>query len=129
MLNLKTITKEDMITSNNGSAWTKSDRKTLKTMVKEGKAIKDIAAELGRTPAAVIYQKSQMGLTKVTKSTKVPKVKNKNGKLVIPAAKTKDTVPTVTTRDKAKEMTSAARQIARANGKRITMAMFFVEDL
>ena len=124
-----------MITSNNGSAWTKSDRKTLKTMVKEGKAIKDIAAELGRTPAAVIYQKSQMGLTKVTKATKVPKVKNKSGKLVIPVAKTtpvaktKDQVPKVTTRDKAKEMTSAARQIARANGKRITMAMFFVEDL
>jgi hypothetical protein len=35
----------------------------------------------------------------------------------------------VTTRDKAKEMSAAARQIARANGKRITMAMFFVEDL
>jgi hypothetical protein len=32
-------------------------------------------------------------------------------------------------RDKAKEMTGVARQIARANGKRITMAMFFVEDL
>jgi hypothetical protein len=117
-----------MITSKNGSAWTKSDRKTLKTMTKEGKTIKDIAAELGRTPAAVIYQKSQMGLTKVTKSTKVPKVKNKNGKIIIPATKTAENEP-VTPRDKAKEMTSAARQIARANGKRITMAMFFVEDL
>ena len=35
----------------------------------------------------------------------------------------------MTPRDKAKEMTGVARQIARANGKRITMAMFFVEDL
>jgi hypothetical protein len=31
-------------------------------------------------------------------------------------------------KDKAKAMTKVARQIARANGKRITMAMFFVED-
>lgn len=35
----------------------------------------------------------------------------------------------VNTREKAKEMSRAARQIARANGKRITMAMFFIEDL
>ena len=35
----------------------------------------------------------------------------------------------VSTRDQAKEMARAARQIARANGKRITMAMFFVEDI
>jgi hypothetical protein len=32
-------------------------------------------------------------------------------------------------RDSAKAMTKVARQIARENGKRITMAMFFVEDL
>jgi hypothetical protein len=113
-----------MITSKNGSAWTKSDRKTLKTRVKEGKTIKDIATELGRTPAAVIYQKSQMGLTKVTKGTKV---RNKEGK-VIAEVETQQ-VETVSTRDRAKEMARAARQIARANGKRITMAMFFVEDL
>ena len=31
-------------------------------------------------------------------------------------------------KDKAKAMTKVARQIARSNGKRITMAMFFVED-
>jgi len=119
-----------MITPNNGSAWTKSDRKTLKTMVKEGKAIKDIAAELGRTTAAVIYQKSQMGLTKVTKSTKVvktAKIQTKEGKLVAEVETPK--IESVSTRDRAKEMTRAARQIARANGKRITMAMFFVEDL
>jgi len=32
-------------------------------------------------------------------------------------------------RDNAKEMVRVARGIARGNGKRITMAMFFVEDL
>lgn len=126
-----------MITSNNGSAWTKSDRKTLKTMVKEGYTIKDIAEKLGRTPAAVIYQKSQMGLTKVTKGTKVvktakvtktPKIKTKEGK-VVAEANTPPQIESVSTRDQAKEMSRAARQIARANGKRITMAMFFVEDL
>ena len=37
--------------------------------------------------------------------------------------------PQTITREQAKDMTSAARQIARANGKRITMAMFFVEEM
>lgn len=124
-----------MITSNNGSAWTKSDRKTLKTMVKEGYTIKDIAEKLGRTPAAVIYQKGQMGLTNLPKKgktvkvvKKTPKIQTKEGK-VVTEAKTEPQIETVSTRDKAKEMSRAARQIARANGKRITMAMFFVEDL
>lgn len=114
----------------NGTSWTKSDFKMLKTLVKEGKSIKDIATELGRTPAAVIYQKGQMGLTKVTKGTKVAKttkIQTKEGKLVAEVETPK--IESVSTRDRAKEMTRAARQIARANGKRITMAMFFVEDL
>lgn len=58
---------------------------------------------------------------------KPPIVKNvKGAKVAITPAASKN-VPT--TRDKAKEMSRAARQIARANGKRITMAMFFIEDL
>lgn len=113
--------------SRNMARWTKQDRKSLKVMTKEGKTINDIASALGRTPASVIYQRSQMGLVK-PKKVKTPKVKTASGKDVkIPNATVE--APQVTTRDKAKEMTSAARQIARANGKRITMAMFFVEDL
>lgn len=37
--------------------------------------------------------------------------------------------PTGATRDAARDITKSARDIARANGKRITMAMFFVEDI
>ena len=119
--------------SRNMSKWTKQDRKSLKTMTKEGKAIKEISDALGRTPAAVVWQKSQMGLTK-TKSIKVkvkiPKIKTSKGKEVkIPTGVTQVETPVTITREQAKDMSSAARQIARANGKRITMAMFFVEDL
>lgn len=119
--------------SRNMSKWTKQDRKTIKTMTKEGKAIKEISDALGRTPAAVVWQKSQMGLTKAKKikvEVKVPKVKTSKGKEVkIPTGVTHVETPATITREQAKDMSSAARQIARANGKRITMAMFFVEDL
>jgi IS30 family transposase len=119
--------------SRNMSKWTKQDRKTLKVMTKEKKTIKEISDALGRTPAAVIYQKSQMGLTKPKKikvEVKIPKVKTSKGKEVkIPTGVSNMETPQTITREQAKDMSSAARQIARANGKRITMAMFFVEDL
>ena len=122
-----------MITNKKGSVWTKSDRKTLKTMCKEGKSIEEISTELGRTPAAVVWQKSQMGLVKTQKikfKTKSPKVKTSSGKEVkIPTVVSHADTPQSITREQAKDMTSAARQIARANGKRITMAMFFVEEM
>jgi len=119
---------------NHNHQWSKNDRKQLKVMLKEGKTTKEIADALGRTPAAVLYQKSSMGLatTKKVKEKKVRmRMKTKEGKKievkvsseVLPADSDKSP------RDKAKEMASVARGIARSNGKRITMAMFFVEDL
>lgn len=119
--------------ANNSAPWSKGDRKTLKSLVKEGKSTKEIADTLGRTPAAILYQKSEMGLTvskvkgkvKVKAETPKIKLKNKEGKKIEVAP----IDPEPTMRDNAKAMASAARQIARANGKRITMAMFFVEDL
>ena len=114
--------------ANNASVWTKSDRKQLKGMVKAGKTIKEIAEALGRTPAAVMYQKSTMGLSssvkKKVKESKM-KIKTKTGTIEVKAP----IAPEMSERDKAKEMASFARGIARTNGKRITMAMFFVEDL
>lgn len=114
--------------ANNASVWTKSDRKQLKGMVKEGKTIKEIAEALGRTPAAIMYQKGTMGLTssvkKKVKESKV-KLKTKTGTIEVKA----QVAPEMSERDKAKEMASFARGVARTNGKRITMAMFFVEDL
>jgi IS30 family transposase len=116
--------------ANNASVWTKSDRKQLKGMVKEGKTIKEIAESLGRTPAAVMYQKSTMGLSSsVKKKVKMKensvKIKTKTGTIEVKAP----VAPEMSERDKAKEMASFARGVARTNGKRITMAMFFVEDL
>ena len=114
---------------NDSRLWSKGDRKTLKAMVKEGKTLKDIAEELGRTPAAVQYQKSAMGLVKKVKDKKI-KMKTKEGKKIevnVSASALSDVE--MKPRDKAKEMASVARGIARSNGKRITMAMFFVEDL
>ena len=119
--------------SRNMSKWTKQDRKTLKSLTKERKTIKEISDELGRTPAAVLYQKSQMGLSKTKKikvEVKVPKIKTSGGKEVkIPTGVSNVETPQTITREQAKDMSSAARQIARANGKRITMAMFFVEEM
>lgn len=116
--------------ANDSSAWTKEDRKTLKSMYRGGKSIKEIAEALGRTPAAVQYQKSSMGLSeKRVKKEKTLKVKTKSGKKVDVKVSAETVSNTeMSPRDKAKEMTGVARQIARANGKRITMAMFFVED-
>jgi predicted transcriptional regulator len=114
---------------NHNYEWSKNDRKTLKTMIKDGKSMKEIAEALGRTPAAVQYQKSAMGLVKKVKDKKI-KMKTKEGKKIevnVSASALSDVE--MTPRDKAKEMASVARGIARSNGKRITMAMFFVEDL
>ena len=123
------IIKKKETPAKDSSAWTKEDRKTLKSMYKGGKSIKEIAEALGRTPAAVQYQKSAMGLAS-KKLVKAMKAKAKSGKKIdVKVALEAMSNPVVSPRDKAKEMTSVARQIARANGKRITMAMFFVEDL
>lgn len=113
--------------NNHNYEWSKSDRKTLKIMIKEGKTMKEIADVLGRTPAAVQYQKSAMGLVKKDKKVKM---KTKEGKKIeVNVSASAISKEEMTPRDKAKEMSSVARGIARSNGKRITMAMFFVEDL
>ena len=72
--------------------------------------------------------KEKSGVRKGTKNVQsAATVKNAKGvKVAITRASSKN-LPT--TRDQAKEMSRAARHIARVNGKRITMAMFFVEDL
>jgi len=113
--------------NNHNYEWSKSDRKTLKIMIKEGKTMKEIADVLGRTPAAVQYQKSAMGLVKKDKKVKM---KTKEGKKIeVNVSASAVSKEEMSPRDKAKEMSSVARGIARSNGKRITMAMFFVEDL
>ena len=127
--------------------WAKSDFATLKRLIKEGKNSAEIAMEMGRTYYSITKKKHVLGLT----APKVSKIRTATG--TIPKAspsktKTSDVVeavkakakakakgyevadtPDSKVKDKAKTMTKLARQIARVNGKRITMAMFFVEDL
>ncbi len=93
--------------------WTKRDLKVLKSMVRDGKSNGEISEILGRTTGAIGFKKSQIGLK--------PRVKRVAARV--------ESVPVVSTRDQAKVMARTARQIARANGKRITMAMFFVETI
>jgi hypothetical protein len=57
------------------------------------------------------------------------KVAAKAKKITIPASNVVSVETGKTPRDNAKDLTKVARTIARKNGKRITMAMFFVEDL
>ncbi len=102
----------------NKRAWTKKEIRILKSMSKDGKTNKEISEVLGRTPGAVGFRKSQMKIKMKAKKERVS-----------PGVAKGTSVPVVTTRDKAKSMARAARHIARTNGKRITMAMFFVEDL
>jgi NADP-dependent 3-hydroxy acid dehydrogenase YdfG len=102
----------------NKRAWTKKEIRILKTMSKEGRTNKEISEVLERTPGAIGFRKSQMQMKMKSKKIRVS-----------PGVVQATPVPVVTTRDQAKSMARAARGIARANGKRITMAMFFVEDL
>jgi hypothetical protein len=100
---------------------------------------------LGRTYNAVASRRKRLAntshdgiITKVkkddaTKTSKLVKdlvkVSNKSKKITIPASNVVGTETAKTPRDNAKDLTKVARGIARKNGKRITMAMFFVEDL
>lgn len=124
---------------NTSRSWTREELNILEVMTNDRRSNADISVILNRTPAAVAFKKSVMGYTSNKKRipipVDVPKIKSKKNKITVPSPVI-STVPldftkisSVTTRDRAKEMAKAARQIARANGKRITMAMFFVEDL
>lgn len=104
-------------------AWSKKEDKVLAKMTSKGKSNEEIAEVLGRTPGAVAFRKSKFGV-------KTKTVRTKDGQpITIQAGPMVTDAPVVSTRDQAKEMARAARHIARANGKRITMAMFFVENL
>ena len=97
--------------------WTKRDLKVLKSMTREGKSNREISGILGRTPGAIGLKKNQIGI----------KIKSRVYKPSV--AKVENVETKITTRDEAKTMAKSARQIARANGKRITMAMFFIETI
>jgi len=100
--------------------WTREELRILRNLVKKGESAKHISKVLQRNIKDV---REKMG------EIKIKKVVTKEGKEVDISENVQEVIKVSTTREKAKKMARAARQIARANGKKITMAMFFIEDL
>ena len=111
--------------TNHNRDWTRGDIALLKTLVSQKKTTKQIAQIMKRTEAAIHNRKYQEGIKvhgETPQQTKSPSP-------TVTEPEVMSTTPSSELRDSAKAMTKVARQIARENGKRITMAMFFVEDL
>ena len=107
-------------TKSHSRVWTQGDVALLKTLLDQGKTTKQIAKLMKRTEPAIHVRKNMLGLHS-SNSSKVSKKVNAGNELGGPSK--------VSVKREAKDLTVIARQIARKNGKRITMAMFFVEDL
>lgn len=130
-------------------AWTPQEDSKMTKLFNDGVPVKDIANKLGRTYNSVASRRKRLAtslnvpvaniVTKTKKKVETPKssklvkdlvkAANKAKKITIPASNVVNVETTKTPRDNAKDLTKVARTIARKNGKRITMAMFFVEDL
>ena len=130
-------------------AWTPQEDAKMEKLFNDGVPVKDIANKLGRTYNSVASRRKRLAtslnvpvaniVTKTKKKVETPKssklvkdlvkAANKSKKITIPASNVVSVETTKTPRDNAKDLTKVARTIARKNGKRITMAMFFVEDL
>lgn len=141
---------------NTTNRWTDKEFGTLRKLYGKGMSNQEIADAMGRSFYSISKKVSILGLSKKY-AKRVPEldlhtspsVKSKNPnvmeKLKEIAKKSGHKIvsgipeitemssgnPAVETKikDTSKKMAKLARQIARANGKRITMALFFVEDL
>lgn len=115
-----------MNNKNAKSEWTPGDVALLKALLIQGKTTKEISKVMKRTEGAIHVRKNMLGLktSRPMKPTSIKKSKLPKGEVEV-----MDTTPTKgALRKEAKDLTSVARSIARKNGKRVTMAMFFVED-
>lgn len=129
-------------------AWTPQEDAKMTKLFNDGVPVAKIAIMLGRTYNSVASRRKRLGnsptenktiVTKTKKKVETPKssklvkdlvkAANKAKKITIPASNVVNVETAKTPRDNAKDLTKVARTIARKNGKRITMAMFFVEDL
>jgi hypothetical protein len=139
-----------MSTTTLRDAWTPEEDAKMQKLFNDGVPVAMIAKKMGRTYHSIASRRKRIlnsVATKVTvtatgkeiKHTKAPKssklvrdlvkVAAKAKKITIPASNVVSVETGKTPRDNAKDLTKVARTIARKNGKRITMAMFFVEDL
>jgi hypothetical protein len=110
--------------------WTRTNLATLKRLGDDGilhkaPSIFGCTENAARIKYGRFFKKpSRVASKTVIKSTGFNPATMEIQKSVAPAVN-----PSNVTREHAKDITRSAREIARANGKRITMAMFFVEDL
>ena len=139
------------VTLKRKDGWSPREDAKMKKLFNDGVPVSDIAIMLGRTYHAVASRRKRLSsystenkgieANVITKTKKVEtpkssklvrdlvKVANKEKKISIPASNVVNVETSKAPRDNAKDLTKVARTIARKNGKRITMAMFFVEDL
>lgn len=136
-----------MSTTTLRDAWTAEEDAKMQKLFNDGVPVAVIAKKMGRTYNSVASRRKRITNSVDTKATshttkkevKAPKssklvrdlvkVAAKAKKITIPASNVVNVETAKTPRDNAKDLTKVARTIARKNGKRITMAMFFVEDL
>ena len=103
----------DMDLNNANTRWSEKEIKLLTDSLDKGIPLSRVSNALGRTLKSVEGKVYRMGKRSGVEMC-TPEVKSPvSGGL----------------KSNAKEFTKMAREIARRNGKRITMAMFFVEDL
>ena len=135
-------------------AWTPQEDAKMTKLFNDGVPVAKIAIMLGRTYNSVASRRKRLSGYKLPITSYAPgevieakgkkkaetpkssklvkdlvKIANKSKKITIPASNVVNVETGKTPRDNAKDLTKVARTIARKNGKRITMAMFFVEDL
>lgn len=142
---------------NSTNRWTDKEFATLRKLHGKGMGTQDIADAMGRSFYSVSKKVSILGLGKKyakrvpefpeldpspSVKSKTPNVMEKLKEIAKKSGhKIVSGIPEITEmtsgntadetkiKDTSKKMAKLARQIARANGKRITMALFFVEDL
>jgi len=99
--------------NNKGARWSEKETKLLRDSLEKGVPLTRVSNALGRTLKSVEGKVYRMGKRSGV-PVDMPEVKSPVGAGL---------------KSNAKEFAKMAREIARKNGKRITMAMFFVEDL
>lgn len=145
MVKMKDKMKDKMNKRSSNKWWSDSEYDKLRDLYSLGMSVSSIADKMGRTVYSITKKISLLGLSKVSSpviSDVVPVESLKNQGLInelknrakekgysIGAKNPSVSDSGLNVKDKSKRISKLAREIARANGKRITMAMFFVEDL
>lgn len=110
--------------------WSPKEIAVLKCLSDMGMGHSEIGVILGRTACSVASQKNVHRIFTKKKAGKFSGLSDVDVPVekVVKSSLSEAVAPLVDLKNPSKEISRIARQIARENGKRITMAMFFVED-